>query len=308
MKHPKNTWYVIVNPVAGFGKVVKKWKALFPLLEKEFALTVVFTERDRHAVSLTKEAIEAGYSHILAVGGDGTLHQVVNGMMLQHVKASHEISIAFYSCGTGNDWIRSFDFPKNNVAFVEMLKQNKTLYHDVGKVYYFKENKACIEYFNNIAGVGFDAYVIQQTKNKTTGQFSYLVGMLRSLFSYRCNHLKVTIHGETHDAISYLTLAAINKYAGGGMKLAPDAVNNDGRFDVILVKEISKWEVVKHTSKLFSGKYLNLPQVSVFRSASFTIEALENPSQVYCEADGELTGTGPFEFVVVPAALNIVIP
>jgi diacylglycerol kinase family enzyme len=92
------------------------------------------------------------------------------------------------------------------------------------------------------------------------------------------------------------------------MKLAPDAVNNDGRFDVILVKEISKWEVVKHTSKLFSGKYLNLPQVSVFRSASFTIEALENPSQVYCEADGELTGTGPFEFVVVPAALNIIIP
>ena len=308
MKQPKIKWYVIVNPVAGFGKALKKWKALSVLLQQEFELEMAFTERDRHAIVLTKEAVEAGHTNILAVGGDGTLHQVVNGMMLQHQKASHEISIAFYSCGTGNDWVRPFAFPKKTKDFVELLRHHKTVFHDVGKVSAYNEKKPCIEYFNNIAGVGFDAYVIQQTKNKTTGQFSYLFGMLKSLFSYRCNHLRVIINGEKHEAISYLTLAAINKYAGGGMKLAPNAINNDGLFDVILVREMSKWEVVKHTSKLFSGKYLDLKHVSVFRTSFFEIEALENAEYVYCEADGELIGAGPFKFTIIPNALKIVVP
>lgn len=96
MQQPVNKWYVIVNPVAGFGKGTKKWGVLSSLMEQEFEYEVVFTERDKHAVSLAREAIEAGYVNLLAIGGDGTLHQVVNGLMTQNKTATSDITIAFF--------------------------------------------------------------------------------------------------------------------------------------------------------------------------------------------------------------------
>ena len=303
-----NTWYVIINPIAGFGKGLKKWQVLKPLLEKVFDIVPVFTEFDRHAIALTRTAIENGYRQIIAIGGDGTLHQVINGLMTQQKMPTHEIVVAFISCGTGNDWIRSFLYPKKNVELVEMIKRKKTIYQDIGKVTHFNDDTSMIEYFNNLVGVGFDAYVIQQTKNKIGGQFAYLLGMVRCLFKYRCIHLKLKINGEYHESMSYLTLAAINQFAGGGMKLAPQAINNDGLFDVILVREMSKWEVLKYMPKLFDGSYIQLPQVSTFRAASFEVEILTGNQNTYCEADGELIGIGPFLFTVLPKALQIVVP
>ena len=303
-----NTWYVIVNPIAGFGKGLKKWKALKPLLEKEFNVVSVVTEYDRHAIELARKAIEDGYRQIIAIGGDGTLHQVINGLMTQQKIPTHEVVVAFISCGTGNDWVRSFLFPTKNEALVALIKQRKTCLQDIGRVTHYWQGEPTTEYFNNIAGVGFDAYVIQQTKNKIGGQFAYLLGMVRCLFKYRCIQLKLKINGQQHASMSYLTLAAINQFAGGGMKLAPQAINNDGLFDVILVRAMSRWEVLKYMPKLFDGSYIHLPQVSVFRASSFEVEILTDHSNTFCEADGELIGHGPFSFTVIPKGLQIIVP
>lgn len=303
-----NTWYVIVNPIAGFGKGLKKWQVLKPLLEKAFNIVSVVTEYDQHAIELSRKAIENGYRQIIAIGGDGTLHQVINGLMTQHKTPTHEVVVAFISCGTGNDWVRSFLFPTKNEALVALIKQRKTCLQDIGMVTHYLHGEPTTEYFNNIAGVGFDAYVIQQTKNKIGGQFAYLLGMVRCLFKYRCIHLKLKINGQQHASMSYLTLAAINQFAGGGMKLAPQAINNDGLFDVILVRAMSKWEVLKYMHKLFDGSYIHLPQVSVFRASSFEVEILTDHSNTFCEADGELIGHGPFSFTVIPKGLQIIVP
>lgn len=302
------SWFVIVNPIAGFGKGLKKWKALKPLLEKEFNVVSVFTEYDRHAIDLTKKALEDGWRQIIAIGGDGTLHQVINGLMTQNKIPTHEVVVAFISCGTGNDWVRSYLFPTKNEALVSLIKKKKTVFQDIGVVTHYWHGKPTTEYFNNLAGVGFDAYVIQQTKNKVGGQFAYLLGMVRCLFTYRCIHLKLKINGQQYESMSYLTLAAINQFAGGGMKLAPQAINNDGLFDVILVRAMSKWDVLKYMHKLFDGSYILLPQVSVFRASSFEVEILTDHSNTFCEADGELIGGGPFSFKVIHNGLQIVVP
>lgn len=307
MKININDWFVIINPVSGTNTSESIWNIIDQRLSESFDFFPTYTKYIHHASQIVEEAISNGYRNFLCIGGDGTLHDVVNGVMTQNSCESTDIKIAFFSCGTGNDWQRT-NFKNNTLDyFIERFIEQNYLLHDVGKINCTIDKKAAIHYFINMAGVGFDAFVVQNMQSKKVGRFSYLTGMLESLLKYNHIPLRIETDTETIECKSYTSIIALNKFAGGGMKLAPDAINNDGLFDIVIVKDLSIPMVLLNTHRMYSGNYTQLKKVQSLRSKKVRVTVLENAANTYTQAEGELIGTGPFEFECISNAVNILI-
>ncbi|PKP36129.1 MAG: lipid kinase, partial [Bacteroidetes bacterium HGW-Bacteroidetes-15] len=191
-------WFAIVNPEAGGGKGLNDWPKIKSLLEDEgITFEYYITERKFHAVELAVSAIKNGYQKILAVGGDGTLNEIVNGVFIQSVIPPSEITIGVIGVGTGNDWQRTFAIPQAYLGKVLAIKDEKTILQDIGKVEFFESRVRQSRYFANAAGVGFDAKVAMATnrlkESGRRGKILYMASLLNTLFRYRSTVAKITI-------------------------------------------------------------------------------------------------------------------
>ena len=303
-------WFVIVNPVSGFGKAGKQWTAIATELRVQgIEFEHEFTTAERRGDTVAQAAIERGERQLICVGGDGHLHDMVNGIMTQSLVPSAAITLGMISMGTGNDWIKSYAVPAHYPQAIATIVAAKTLLQHVGVAKSIKDGKPSTRYFHNFAGVGFDAYVVARTASfKSYGQIAYLLGMLRCLFSYQLPLLRITIDGTVVDSRTYLVLGGIGKYAGGGMKLCPGAEPDGEGLWVSLAKDFTKPEVFRHILKLYNGLYIHLPKVAVYKNVKeISIEVLNAPDEVYMEADGDMLGTGPFHISFLPKALRVVV-
>ena len=303
-------WFVIVNPASGFGKVKQNWSSISQELKNqqipyEFELTTPEERGDK----LAHKAIVQGYRNIISVGGDGHLHDVINGIMTQQIVPTVDITIAMISQGTGNDWIKTNGIPKNYKKAIEVIKQGKTYIQNAGLATSYRDGKQVSRYFHNFAGVGFDAYVVQNTvTSKGYGQIAYLLVMLRCLFTYQKPVLRITLDDRTIETPTYLTLSGIGRYGGGGMKLTPHAQPDGDSFHVSIAKDFSKLDVFRYIAKLYDGSFIELDKAEAHMSKQVKIEVISSVDEVYMEADGDMMGTGPFEISLIPAALKIVVP
>ena len=303
-------WFVIVNPASGFGKVKQNWSSISQELKNqqipyEFELTTPEERGDK----LAHKAIVQGYRNIISVGGDGHLHDVINGIMTQQIVPTVDITIAMISQGTGNDWIKTNGIPKNYKKAIEVIKQGKTYIQNAGLATSYRDGKQVSRYFHNFAGVGFDAYVVQNTvTSKGYGQIAYLLVMLRCLFTYQKPVLRITLDDRTIETPTYLTLSGIGRYGGGGMKLTPHAQPDGDSFHVSIAKDFSKLDVFRYIAKLYDGSFIELDKSEAHMSKQVKIEVISSVDEVYMEADGDMMGTGPFEISLIPAALRVVIP
>jgi diacylglycerol kinase family enzyme len=160
----RNEWVVIVNPNAGNGKGRKDWEKISSgLRNHNITWSEHFTERKGHAITLSQEAIDSGYRKILCVGGDGTLNEIVNGAFNQKTCQTKDITLGLIPVGTGNDWGRMFGIPLNYEGAVQIIKEEKTMLHDIGRIDYYNGLEKCIRYFINIAGLGFESVVVKRT-------------------------------------------------------------------------------------------------------------------------------------------------
>jgi diacylglycerol kinase family enzyme len=163
----KKEWLVIVNPNAGKAKGKKDWAKIAGLLHLyNISFKAFFTITCRHAIVLTHEGISAGFRKIIAIGGDGTLNEVVNGVFTQSVCDTKDISLAMITVGTGNDWGKLFGIPVDYEEAVKIIKEYKIRLQDTGIVYYYHGINRESRYFLNIAGIGFDALVVKRTTTK----------------------------------------------------------------------------------------------------------------------------------------------
>ena len=303
-------WFVIVNPASGFGKVKQNWSSISQELKNqqipyEFELTTPEERGDK----LAHKAIVQGYRNIISVGGDGHLHDVINGIMTQQIVPTVDITIAMISQGTGNDWIKTNGIPKNYKKAIEVIKQGKTYIQNAGLATSYCDGIQVSRYFHNFAGVGFDAYVVQNTvTSKGYGQIAYLLVMLRCLFTYQKPVLRITLDDRTIETPTYLTLSGIGRYGGGGMKLTPHAQPDGDSFHVSIAKDFSKLDVFRYIAKLYDGSFIELDKAEAHMSKQVKIEVISSVDEVYMEADGDMMGTGPFEISLIPAALKIVVP
>jgi len=297
---------VIVNPVAGARSTRRKWLIINRLLER-IGLTFDFnyTEGVGHAIELAQAAASDGYRYLVAVGGDGTVNEVANGILLSRNAAATVLGVV--STGTGSDFARSAGLARDYTTACNNLTSSKRLTIDVGVVEYQSGGETHERFFVNSAGVGFDAAVVKETERLPKffgGTIPYVAGMLRTLVSYRNKNIVLKV-GDEEERKRVLNVAVANgNYCGGGMRIAPDAELDDKLLDVVVFGDMSKFEILKEFPTIYKGTHINHPKVSVKKAANVSIESAK-PMLVY--ADGELLGECPATFRVVPAALSLVV-
>ncbi|MFO8055466.1 MAG: diacylglycerol kinase family lipid kinase [Bacteroidales bacterium] len=304
-------WLVIVNPNAGSRKGERDWPEIYQLLrQKDFLFEHVFSEYHRHSISIAQKGIENGFRHIIAVGGDGTINEVVNGIFRQNTVPSRDVTLATIPVGTGNDWGRMFDIPSSYQESIDIIAEGNTFLQDAGMVTYCNGEGNRSRYFINIAGIGFDALVAKKTnslKEKGKGNtFSYLISLFSGLLRYKHRKAEITV-GESRETMSthlFSMNVGICQYNGGGMKQVPNAIPDDGLFDLTIISKMKKVSMLRHVGKIFKGTHLRLPSVSSYRTPSVFIDAR---SPVRLEVDGESLGHSPMEFTVIPKSITVVV-
>ena len=304
----KHKYFVSVNPNSGAGKAGKDWPKIKDKLsqagiEFEFAIST----KHRENIDQVSQAIKDGYRKIIGVGGDGTLHHIVNAIFAQDAVSSTDIEVALISIGTGNDWVRHYNIPTNYDKAIKLILKGKTDLQDIGTLLYEDGSKK--EYFMNFVGIGYDAYVVEHTVDlKKYGQSAYLYGLVQCLFKFEAQELKIEVDGKEilHGDV-YMMIAGLGKYAGGGMKLSKDALINDGYFDLTIGKDLSKKEIIFMVHKLFNGNYVTHEKVETMRCKHIKVSPT-NKDIVKAEADGELVGNGSFEVSIIEKALKVIVP
>jgi YegS/Rv2252/BmrU family lipid kinase len=302
-------WLMIVNPNAGVKKGTKDWPKILRLLQAEKVnFEFELTARRGHATEIAGEAIARGVRSICVVGGDGTLNEVLNGVMLQQEVPSAEITMGMIPVGTGNDWCRMFDIPFDYRKAIHILQRKNTFMQDAGKVSYYHRNDQFVRYFMNVAGMGYDALVAKKTnllKEKGLGgPLTYMYFVFASLFQYRFIEAVIEVDGKPAFKGEIFSMnVGICKYNGGGMMQVPFAVADDGLLDVTLIKKAPKWMVVRYAGKLFDGSLVDLPIVATFKGQSIRIRST---GRVFLETDGESLGHTPFTFEILPRCVKIV--
>jgi YegS/Rv2252/BmrU family lipid kinase len=307
-------WLVIVNPHAGAKKAEKVWPEIRKMLkEAGFNIKCVFTEYIGHAVKIAHDFIvEKGYKNIIAVGGDGTFNEVVNGIFTQVKVLTSEIYLGMITVGTGNDWGRMYGFPEDFKEQIEIIKKGKTFLQDVGKVHYKYDETKKYRYFVNIAGMGYDALVVKKTNKMKEkgggGTFAYLINLLAGLFQYKNVYLIIEDGEKTvFEGKVFSMSIGICKYNGGGMMQLPDAVPDDGLLDVTVIAKTTKWRVIRNIKNLFDGSFVNMPEVSQYKGKKFTITSRPHKA-LYLETDGESLGHSPLVFEILPKSVRILVP
>jgi diacylglycerol kinase (ATP) len=203
-------WLVVVNPKAGSSKCEKDWpKVKELLLQQGFSFLSVLTERPFHAIEITRNMVnDLGFKKIIAVGGDGTLNEVVNGIFQQTRFATTDITLGMITIGTGNDWGRMYQFPMKYEKAIKIIKNERTFLQDVGKVKYSYETEDKNRYFINMAGMGYDAFVAKKTNNLKAqgkgGKLSYLINLVWDCFSTKWFSLASLLMIEKLLMIRYL--------------------------------------------------------------------------------------------------------
>ncbi len=303
-------WMVIVNPKAGSGRGLKDWPIISnQMYNSGLRFTCVFTEHKFHAIELTVKAINDGFRHIVAVGGDGTIHEVVNGIFIQKEVPTTDIYLAVIPAGTGNDWIRMYGISSTYSEAVDALVQKRTVLQDVGKVEFFETRVPHVRYMANVAGLGFDAVVNLKYNNlKDQGKYGkslYLRSTLNTFLKYTSKHFDIKVDGEPfYNGMVFSGAVGIGKYNGGGMQQTPNAAVDDGLMDLTIITHMSKFKVLRKFKMLFTGKIYSLPSV-LFRQCK-TIEINTTP-ETRIEIDGEAVGTSPFRFELVPRSIRVVV-
>ena len=298
------TWFVIVNPTSGNGSGKKKWPIIQDLLKTYgFNFQYAFTEFDKHSSQIARNAIERGFVNIISVGGDGTLHNIVNGVMQQSEVPITNINIGVIPIGTGNDWIKTHHIPMDIEKAIQIIINGNTKLQDIGKVDFINQNKNPV-YFINLAGIGFDGHVVNNVeKYKRFGAMSYLLGVLFGLISFKNFHSKVLVNSQNISGKTLMVLIGLCKYSGGGMQLTKTPNPFDGLFDISVAKNFSRFEIIKNIANIFNGNIVNYKKVETQKSAEVTIEVNEEQLP-FIQADGELIGKGNIKVSLIPKSFS----
>ena len=307
-------WLVVVNPQASVGKARRDWPDIKHILEEEGCdFDYVFTERIGHGVEITKQHMENhGYHKLMAVGGDGTINEVVNGIFSQKRFNTNEVTLGVIPVGTGNDWGRMFEYPNDYHKIVKILKAGKPFMHDIGRVSYQSNDGMTERYFINTAGIGFDQVVAAKTNYMKMqgkgGKINYLWSLITCFFSYKIVPVKITMDDDMifNDMVFSLSLGNC-RYTGGGFMQTPKALPDDGCLDLTIIRNIPIFKAIRNIPNLYNGSFVDkLKEVSSYRGKKIIIESKNNKT-LPIETDGEILGNAPFEFSVIPQALQVIV-
>lgn len=290
--------FFVVNPTAGHGRARQAWERLEPHLRQWGEYGIAFTEHPRHGVELARAAAQAGYDRVAAMGGDGTLNEVANGLV------GTGAALAVIPSGTGNDFVRTLGIPRDPVRAAEIAFNAPDRPVDVGL------HQETGRHFINIAGIGFDAEVSREVNGRRflkliPGTLPSLLAVGLTLFRYHNPEMAIALDGVEFRRKVLLLAVGVARYYGGGMKVLPDAVLDDGAFTVAIGGDVSKGEILGLLPKLYSGRHVGHPKVEFHQAREVRVTS-EVP--VALHLDGDVVSTLPATFRLLPGALRVAAP
>lgn len=288
-------YIMILNPTSGRGLALRKLSEIEEVLHQQgIEYRIESDHETSETVSVVRRAVEAQPEGIIAVGGDGTLFQVINGM------AGSSIPLVFVSCGTGNDFVRSLKLPKDPIEALKLQLTSPVTRIDVGRM-----NET---YFLNVSGTGFDVEVLRfadQYKEKYSGLRPYLFALVDAIKHYKPMTAMVSFDGAPERELSFAIISVGNgRYIGGGMMAVPDAIVNDGLFDVVVVSPVRKFMILPLIAFYIMGKHVSLKLGKMQRCRKISIR---RPGTTL-NLDGELLPAEYAEFELLPASLCVRVP
>ncbi|WKD85501.1 Putative lipid kinase YtlR [Polaribacter huanghezhanensis] len=303
----KTDWFLIMNPTSGNGKSKKIWREISDELKKQhISFSFAFTDYSKHEEELVETAIKNGFTKIISVGGDGTLHHVVNGIMKQKLVETNTIQLAVIPIGTGNDWVKTYNINAKIENSIAIISKEKTILQDIGKL---ETENNMITYFTNVAGIGYDGYVVNKLKNlKRFGGIAYLLSGLYGLLLYKPVDFTIKINEKKIQEKCLMVVFGICKFSGGGMQFTKDIDTSDGLLDVTIAKNLTLLDMIFNLPKLYNGKILYHKKVETYKTNSLKIIPISKSEKPFIQADGELINTGAVSVSIIETAIQFVIP
>lgn len=283
----------IVNPVAGKGSSLNAIPVIKKYCDKlNIKYAIEKTQYAGHATKLSRKAEKLGYSTVVAVGGDGTLLEVANGLI------GSSLALGVIPAGTGNDFARSIGVPSNIEKALDFIVKNRSIPIDVGKA-----GGLC---FVNVASVGFDAEIVKDVKKIQKfipGKLSYYISVFLKFFSYKFKNIQIELDGEKINSRILLLAIANGCYYGGGMNVNPNGHLKDGYLDVIVISSLPRYKIPLLFAKFAKGNYLHLPYVKTYRARNIKIYCNE---KLPVNTDGDISMQTPVEFSILPLSLKVI--
>ena len=300
------TTCAVVNPKSAGGRTGRMWPALARQLDID-ALEVRFTREPNEATVLTRHALKEGFDRVIAVGGDGTINEVVNGFFSDDVPVSPGATFGVLPLGTGGDFKRSLGIADINQA-IDVLKRGQPSPIDIGRLRYRTlEGETRTRYFANVVSFGMGGEVAARAKNALTavsGKAAFFYATGEVFLRYQPKVVELRLDGEPAATRHRILNIAIGngRYHGGGMHVCPRAKLDDGLLEVTVIEALGMYELARDIRVLYSDNLYAHPKTRHFHARSVVADS---PSRVLIEVDGESLGTLPVELSLLPRALAV---
>ncbi len=302
--------FVLHGRIHGKRKIINELQDAF---DNRYEVRFYETERARQAQSLAIDALQKGCDFLIAIGGDGTLNEVVNGFMKAGGREKNKAVLGILPWGTGNDFVRSIGMRRSVVQLVSLIQTNSVRFIDagmmkIGPIGGIQE----VKYFNNIADAGFGAEVVSEVngvhlrKKILGGTLTFFLAIFLKFFSYKHKPMRISWDGFSWEGPVLALIVANGQFFGSGYGIAPDAKIDDGKFQIVLAGNVTMLDYFKNFGKLRKSQHIDLPDLSYHVTDHVNVEPLGD--RVSIEADGEIHGTAPLQFECLPGALPFLVP
>ncbi|ONK55939.1 uncharacterized protein A4U43_C10F2500 [Asparagus officinalis] len=312
----KRDFVFVVNPKGANGRTGREWKKLLPFIRERLGpqcnICESMTSGPFHAVDITREAIREGAEAVIAVGGDGTLHEVVNGFFWAgnpvtsvDLGPEHSTTLGLIPLGTGSDFARTFGWKNDPYDAVERIARGLRSKIDVGVISGSSGEK---HFFINVADIHLSAKAgYYASKYKRFGNLCYVIGALRAFIGHNNWDLKIKVDDGEWEVCNKVTALCIGnaKFFGGGMKITPTADPSNGNLEVVILQDFKWYDFVLKLHKLYNGSHISEKNVYTRSVKSIEIAEVTSRGDIFVQSDGEHFGFLPAKCLILPAAIEI---
>lgn len=312
---------VIVNPASAGGATRYRWAHLASDLREHFGpFQCAFTKQAGDGQRVAENEARAGRGLIIACGGDGTISEIVNGII---ESGSRTIELGILPSGTGGDFRRTLGIPSRAADAARALRKSRVMHIDVGKVVCrdMRSGADRARYFVNVVSCGMAGEVVQRVKRDASrwiptqssallgGKLTFALAALQTVLTFKNTTLIIEVDERGERQLTMANLSIANaRFIGGGMKIAPEAQLDDGLLDVIAIGDMRTANILAHAPQLYLGTHLNLQQVSHTRAKTISVRLADKRAKMLIEIDGELAGLLPARIEIIPRALRVRVP
>ncbi len=310
--------HVIANPKSAGGSTGARWEKLLATLNRAITpvtgrpVEISLTSAPWDAARLTSQALHAGAEQIIAVGGDGTIHECINGFFENGRLINPDVVLAIMPAGTGGDYRRTFNIPTAPDDAADICANGDARFVDLGRISFIADDGSkATRYFNNIASFGLSGVVDRAVNNASWqklfgGWFTFAWCTFWAAIRYKPQTVRIKMDERYDELFNVGTAAvAIGQYFGGGMHMAPMSEPDDGVFDVIIMVDTTVKDLFAGDGDIYKGTHIQSPKVIATRSRSLLALPLDESAEVLVDIDGEAPGRLPASFEIVPSAIKL---